>query len=93
MTSSRGTFVKEDVELQPFISQEAPNAQTANASPMSKALKRCGAALPAYAAVTGRHQFQGRYEAVSVQTDTHLRRTVRYVIRNPVRARLSSRPE
>ncbi len=39
------------------------------------------------------HLFQGRYKAVSVQTDAHLRRTVRYVIRNPIRARLSSRPE
>jgi len=39
------------------------------------------------------HLFQGRYKAVSVQTDAHLRRTVRYVIRNPMRARLSSRPE
>lgn len=39
------------------------------------------------------HLFQGRYKAVSVQTDAHLRRTVRYVIRNPIRARLSRRPE
>ena len=39
------------------------------------------------------HLFQGRYKAVSVQTDAHLRRTVRYVIRNPIRARLSSWPE
>ncbi len=39
------------------------------------------------------HLFQGRYKAVSVQTDAHLRRTVRYVIRNPIRARLTSRPE
>jgi len=39
------------------------------------------------------HLFQGRYKAVSVQTDAHLRRTVRYVIRNPIRAGLSSRPE
>ncbi len=39
------------------------------------------------------HLFQGRYKAVSVQTDTHLRRTVRYVIRNPIRAGLTSRPE
>ena len=39
------------------------------------------------------HLFQGRYKAVVVQTDAHLRRTVRYVIRNPIRAGLSSRPE
>lgn len=39
------------------------------------------------------HLFQGRYKAVVEQTDAHLRRTVRYVIRNPIRARLSSRPE
>jgi len=39
------------------------------------------------------HLFQGRYKAVSVQTDAHLRRTVRYVVRNPIRAGLSSRPE
>ncbi|RDI73880.1 Transposase IS200 like [Gaiella occulta] len=39
------------------------------------------------------HLFQGRYKAVSVQTDAHLRRTVRYVVRNPIRARLSSRPQ
>ncbi len=39
------------------------------------------------------HLFQGRYKAVSVQTDAHLRRAVRYLIRNPMRARLSSRPE
>jgi len=38
------------------------------------------------------HLFQGRYKAVSVQTDVHLRRAVRYVIRNPIRAGLSSRP-
>ena len=39
------------------------------------------------------HLFQGRYKAVVVQTDAHLRRTVRYLIRNPIRAGLSSRPE
>lgn len=39
------------------------------------------------------HLFQGRYTAVSVQTDAHLRRATRYVIRNPIRARLASRPE
>jgi hypothetical protein len=39
------------------------------------------------------HLFQGRYKAVVVQTDAHLRRTVRYVIRNPIRAGFSSRPE
>ena len=39
------------------------------------------------------HLFQGRYKAVVVQTDAHLRRTVRYVIRNPIRAGLSGRPE
>ena len=30
------------------------------------------------------HLFQGRYKAVVVQTDAHLRRTVRYLIRNPI---------
>jgi REP element-mobilizing transposase RayT/AraC-like DNA-binding protein len=39
------------------------------------------------------HLFQGRYKAVSVQTNAHLQRTVRYVIRNPIRAGLSSEPE
>jgi putative transposase len=39
------------------------------------------------------HLFQGRYKAVSVQTDAQLRRAVRYVIRNPIRAGLTSRPE
>ena len=39
------------------------------------------------------HLFQGRYKAVSVQTDAHLRRAVRYVIRNPIPAGLSSKPE
>ena len=38
------------------------------------------------------HLFQGRYKAVVVQTDAHLRRAVRYVIRNPIRAGLSSGP-
>lgn len=39
------------------------------------------------------HLFQGRYKAISIQTDAHLRRAVRYLIRNPIRARLSSRPD
>lgn len=39
------------------------------------------------------HLFQGRYKAVAVQADRHLQRVVRYVIRNPIRAGLSSRPE
>jgi putative transposase len=38
------------------------------------------------------HLFQGRYKAVSVQTDAHLQRAVRYVVRNPVRAGLCGRP-
>jgi REP-associated tyrosine transposase len=38
------------------------------------------------------HLFQGRYKAVVVQTDAHLQRTVRYVVRNPIRARLTRRP-
>ncbi len=39
------------------------------------------------------HLFHGRYKAVSVQTDAHLRRAVRYVVRNPIRAGLSGQPE
>ena len=32
------------------------------------------------------HLFQGRYKAVLVQADSHLQATVRYIVRNPLRA-------
>lgn len=37
------------------------------------------------------HLFQGRYKAVLVQTDGHLLSAVRYIVRNPLRAGLSTR--
>lgn len=37
------------------------------------------------------HLFQGRYKAVLVRRDGHLLRAVRYVVRNPLRARISTR--
>ena len=37
--------------------------------------------------------YQGRYKAVLVQSGTYLRRLVRYVHLNPVRARIVQRPE
>jgi len=39
------------------------------------------------------HLFQGRYAARIVQEDAHLLLAVRYVVRNPVRARLCRDPE
>lgn len=38
------------------------------------------------------HLFQGRYDSRLVDTDTYFLRSVRYIIRNPVRARLCSDP-
>jgi len=37
------------------------------------------------------HLFQGRYKAVLVQRDKHLLRAVRYIVRNPLRARIGTR--
>lgn len=39
------------------------------------------------------HLFQGRYRAILVQADEHLLSAVRYIVRNPVRARLCERVE
>lgn len=39
------------------------------------------------------HLFQGRYKAVLVQRDGHLASAVRYIVRNPVRARITERVE
>lgn len=38
------------------------------------------------------HVFQGRYDAVLVQKESHLRELARYVVLNPVRARMVSDP-
>ncbi len=39
------------------------------------------------------HLFQGRYKAILIQKDTHLLEVCRYVVLNPVRAKISERPE
>jgi putative transposase len=39
------------------------------------------------------HLFQGRYKAILVERDSHLLELCRYVVLNPVRAGLCSRPE
>ena len=39
------------------------------------------------------HLFQGRYQAILVEKDSYLRELARYVVLNPVRARLVKRPE
>ncbi len=39
------------------------------------------------------HLFEGRFRAILVQKDTHLLELCRYVVLNPVRARLVERPE
>lgn len=39
------------------------------------------------------HLFQGRYKAILVQKETHLLELSRYVVLNPVRAKMVSRPE
>ncbi len=41
----------------------------------------------------GGHLFQGRYKAILVQKETHLLELSRYVVLNPVRAKMVSRPE
>jgi REP element-mobilizing transposase RayT len=39
------------------------------------------------------HLFQGRYKAILIQKDTHLLEVCRYVVLNPVRARMVEQPE
>jgi len=39
------------------------------------------------------HLFQGRYKAILIQKDSHLLEVCRYVVLNPVRARMVERPE
>jgi REP element-mobilizing transposase RayT len=39
------------------------------------------------------HLFQGRYKAILIQKDTHLLEVCRYVVLNPVRARMIEKPE
>ena len=39
------------------------------------------------------HLFEGRYKAVLVQKDTHLLELLRYVVLNPVRAKMTRTPE
>jgi REP element-mobilizing transposase RayT len=39
------------------------------------------------------HLFQGRYQAIHIEKESHLLEVCRYVVLNPVRARLRKRPE
>jgi putative transposase len=39
------------------------------------------------------HLFQGRYKAILIQKDSHLLEACRYVVLNPIRARVIERPE
>jgi REP element-mobilizing transposase RayT len=39
------------------------------------------------------HLFQGRYKAILIQKESHLLEVCRYVVLNPVRARLAEKPE
>ena len=39
------------------------------------------------------HLFQGRYKAILIQKDSHLLEVCRYVVLNPVRARMVERPD
>ncbi len=39
------------------------------------------------------HLFQGRYKAILIQKDTHLPEVCRYVVLNPVRAKMVEKPE
>ncbi|MGC1455064.1 MAG: transposase [Nitrospirota bacterium] len=39
------------------------------------------------------HLFQGRYKAILIQKDSHLLEVCRYVVLNPIRARMIERPE
>ena len=38
------------------------------------------------------HVFQARFRAILIQKESHLLRTARYIVRNPVRARICDRP-
>lgn len=38
------------------------------------------------------HLFQGRYKAILVDTDTYLMELIRYVVLNPVRAKMVDQP-
>jgi putative transposase len=39
------------------------------------------------------HLFQGRYKAILIQKDSHLLEVSRYVVLNPVRARMAAKPD
>jgi hypothetical protein len=39
------------------------------------------------------HLFQGRYKAILIQKDSHLLEVCRYVVLNPVRAKMAEKPE
>ena len=39
------------------------------------------------------HLFQGRYKAILIQKDSHLLEVCRYVVLNPVRAKMVEKPE
>jgi hypothetical protein len=39
------------------------------------------------------HLFQGRYKAILIQKDSHLLEVCRYVVLNPIRARMVEKPE
>jgi len=39
------------------------------------------------------HLFQGRYKAILIQKDSHLLEVSRYVVLNPVRAKMATKPE
>src|SRR5512143_4096839 len=39
------------------------------------------------------HLFQGRYKAILIQKDSHLLEVCRYVVMNPVRAKMAEAPE
>jgi len=43
--------------------------------------------------IGGGHLYQGRYKSFLVQTDNHLLTVLKYIERNPVRAKLSARTE
>ena len=43
--------------------------------------------------IGGGHLYQGRYKSFLVQDDTHLLTVLKYIERNPVRAKLSKNPE
>lgn len=39
------------------------------------------------------HLFQGRYKSILIQKDSHLLEVCRYVVLNPVRAKMAETPE